>query len=66
MENAEWTMLKVYNPQGQEVAKVLDGKWPGGQVVRWDASNLPAGIYYYRLTTKDQRLMTASGKLVKY
>jgi hypothetical protein len=56
--------LKIYNAQGQEVAVVLDGKWPGGQVVRWDTSGLPADIYYYRLMTKDQRLVT--GKIVKY
>jgi hypothetical protein len=67
--------LKVYDAHGQEVATVLDGKWPGDQVVRWDASNLPAGVYYYRLTTDDpspaagglrtgRRL--ATGKIVKY
>jgi hypothetical protein len=58
--------LKVCNAQGQEVAVVLDGKLSNGQVVRWDASNLPAGIYYYRLTTNDYRLKTGTGKIVKY
>jgi hypothetical protein len=56
--------LKVYDAHGREVAKVQDGRWPGDQVVRWDAGAMPAGIYYYRLTTDDQRLTT--GKIVKY
>jgi kelch-like protein 20 len=58
--------IKIYNVQGREVAVVLDGKWSGDQVVRWDATALPAGIYYYRLTTDDRRLTTGAGKIVKY
>ena len=64
IDNAELTILKVYNAQGQEVATILDRNCSGGQVVRWDASELPPGIYYYRLQTADRRLTT--GKLVKY
>jgi hypothetical protein len=62
----QWVSLKIYNSQGQEVATILDGNWSGDQVVMWDASELPAGIYYYRLTTNDQRLRTGIGKIVKY
>jgi hypothetical protein len=58
--------IEIYNAQGREVATVLDGRVSGGQVVRWDASDLPSGIYYYRLTTNDQRLTTETGKIVKY
>jgi photosystem II stability/assembly factor-like uncharacterized protein len=61
-----WLSLKIYDVTGKEVAVVLDGRWPGDQVVRWDAGALPAGVYYYRLTTNDQRLTTTSGKIVKY
>jgi len=64
MANGQRTILKVYNAQGQEVATVLDGRWPGDQVVRWDASGLPAGVYYYRLQAADSRPLT--GKIVKY
>ena len=56
--------MKIYNAQGREVATVLDGRVSGDQVVRWDATALPAGVYYYRLMTDDQRLTT--GKIVKY
>jgi hypothetical protein len=58
--------LKIYNAQGQTVAVVLDEEIPAGEhIIRFDASELPAGIYFYRLTTDDRRL-TTSGKLVKY
>jgi hypothetical protein len=63
--NSEWEILKVYNAQGQEVATVLDGKWSGDQVVRWDAGALPAGIYFYRTSTIDHRQSTM-GTIVKY
>jgi len=56
--------MKIYNAKGREVATVLDGRWSGGQVVRWDAGALSAGVYFYRLKTNDQRLKT--GKIVKY
>jgi hypothetical protein len=70
--NLQSISLKIYDVHGREVAVVVNGRWPGGQVVkgsgdqvvRWDASGLPAGVYYYRLTTKDQRPTT--GKIVKY
>jgi hypothetical protein len=53
--NFQQVSLKIYNAQGQEVATVLEGKWPGDQVVRWDATALPAGIYFYRTSTIDNR-----------
>jgi hypothetical protein len=46
---------------------VLDKEMaPGEHTVRWDATAMPAGVYYYRLTTDDRRLTTTSGKIVKY
>jgi hypothetical protein len=61
----EHLTLKMYDFQGREVAVVLDQTLPAGEhTVRWDATALPAGIYYYRLSTDDRRLTT--GKLVKY
>ena len=65
MGNVQWTILKVYNARGQEVATVLDGLWPGDQVVRWDATSLSAGIYHYRLEVGGQR-SAVGGKIVKY
>jgi hypothetical protein len=55
--------LSVYNHLGQRVAVLVDGEQVAGkQQVQWDAGALPAGIYFYRLTTDDRRLTT--GKLV--
>jgi hypothetical protein len=58
-------LIKIYDVQGREVAVLLDQKMPAGEhTVTWDASSLPAGIYYYRITTNDYRLTTSSGKMV--
>ena len=55
-------ILKIYNPQGQEVAVVMDEVLPDGEhTVRWEAPGLPAGIYFYRLTAGNQ---SSTGKMV--
>lgn len=43
--------LKIYNLLGQEVATVVDNKvkYAGYNAVQFDASNLTAGMYLYRL-----------------
>ena len=43
--------LKVYNSAGQEVATLVDRvEAGGGHSVRWDASGLRSGVYFYRMT----------------
>ena len=44
--------LKIYDAVGREVTTLVDGfQDEGMKTVRFDAGNLSAGVYYYRLTT---------------
>jgi hypothetical protein len=41
-------ILKVYNSQGQEIATLANGEYLAGTYsVRWDASGLASGVYFY-------------------
>lgn len=44
--------LDVYNTRGQAVARVLEGTFgPGEHQVTFDGSDLPSGVYFYKLTS---------------
>ncbi len=47
--------MSVFNLRGQQVALLLDSETrpAGDHVVDFDASRLPNGIYYYRISTHD-------------
>lgn len=54
--------LKVYNQLGAEVDVVFSGRLnEGQQQIQWDASKLPAGLYWYALESGAER---KTGKLV--
>ncbi len=45
-------VLKIYNSLGQQVAELANGEMQEGiHEVRFDASNLPSGVYYYEVNT---------------
>jgi hypothetical protein len=45
-------ILKVYDIEGREVAELVNGiRIAGGHTVKWDASNVVSGVYFYRLET---------------
>ncbi len=44
--------LKIYNTLGKEVATIINQEMnPGSYTIQWDASNIPSGVYYYRMTS---------------
>ncbi|MCH7820039.1 MAG: T9SS type A sorting domain-containing protein [Candidatus Marinimicrobia bacterium] len=46
--------LIIYNLRGEEVAHLIDERKPAGSyTVKWDASNMASGIYFYRLQAGD-------------
>jgi hypothetical protein len=46
------TSVRVFNLVGQEVAELVNGELAGGTYeVDFDASNLPSGTYFYRLSS---------------
>lgn len=52
--DSRFTSLKVYNLLGQEVASLVNEELKAGAyVVTWDAENFSAGIYFYKLRTRD-------------
>jgi len=48
---SEYIMLKVFNLLGHETATVASGVYPAGtHTVQFDATHIPSGVYFYRLT----------------
>jgi hypothetical protein len=46
--------LSIYNINGQLVEILVDGHMSAGHhTVDWDASTLPSGVYFYKLTVED-------------
>jgi ligand-binding sensor domain-containing protein len=54
--------LTVYNTLGQKIATLVNKEQaPGNYTVQFNASNLPSGVYYYRLQTG---VFTQSRKMI--
>lgn len=60
--NRELAIVKVYDVLGQEVATLVNEvKDPGTYTVQFDASDVPSGVYFYRLHAGD---FVATKKLI--
>jgi hypothetical protein len=54
--------LSIYNVLGQKVVKLVNEKQHAGNYqVKWDASRMASGVYYYRLVAGEY---VATRKLV--
>jgi hypothetical protein len=53
LPRASRVVLKIFNTLGQEVVSLVDGDKPEGSYsLRWNATNIPSGIYFYRLQAR--------------
>ncbi|UCD20328.1 MAG: serine hydrolase [candidate division WOR-3 bacterium] len=51
LRNKEDVTLKIYNVLGQELITLVDGELEqGAHNIVWTVSELPSGVYYYRLS----------------
>jgi hypothetical protein len=63
--NLQQVIITIHDIHGREVAVIVDeNKQAGNHYIQLDASGLPAGIYFYRLSASGLR-QPATGKLVK-
>jgi hypothetical protein len=54
--------LKVYDTLGKEAATLINEEQkPGYYEVKWDASDQPSGVYFYRITLGDPSTSSGQG-----
>ncbi len=66
LSNSGFVALKVYNVLGQKVATLFSGEQKAGNhSITFDASKLTSGVYFYRLETSDNKIITKKMVLMK-
>ncbi len=64
--NTQYTILKVYNVLGKEIATLVNEKQNAGSYsVKWDAGNYPSGVYFYQLAVDGNIIDTKRMVLLK-
>lgn len=54
LPSEEYVVLKVFDVLGNDIVTIADGKLLAGEhLVAWNAANTSAGVYFYRLQTKN-------------
>jgi len=53
LPNASIVTLQVFDPTGREITTILDNakREAGNHAVAFDASDLPSGVYFFRIQT---------------
>lgn len=62
-----WVRLSVFDVLGREVARLIDGPVePGMHSVRFDATDLPSGVYFYRMQVAGSsgESFTGTGRMI--
>jgi hypothetical protein len=55
LKNSTYVKITIYDRLGREVANLVDGQQTEGEhSIKFNASNLPSGIYFYRLKTSEK------------
>ena len=54
LSKTDFVSLVIYDIRGEEVERLIEGEQPEGtRTVRWNASRMASGVYFYRLTAGD-------------
>ena len=61
LEKPSSVTIRIFNSQEQLIKKIIKDQPKGEQQFLWNAGELPAGIYYYRIHTGDK---VGSGKMI--
>lgn len=66
MEKSANIRIRIFNSAGVEVEELINEfRKPGTYSLRWDASNYPSGVYFYKMETNDFFSVSRSMILLK-